>query len=319
VSDEIRAGRGDLSTRLMQVPADLEAGETSGAVRPEAQGSEERAVSEEFRTREVGLEILNGPARGQVHALNHKRVYALGRSPECDITTPDQAVSRRHAQLTWVKNRLWLEDLASSNGTSVNGEGVDRISLRDGDLVQAGETELLVCTLQSGHPSLEGPVEPVSRSVGSTATAELPIDAGGRKLHAAFGSLRTSLRDLERALVHTFRYVNEIEHASKAQHRALKGAEKRASEAVSNRIRMDDELDRARLQVRGLEELLRGRGGSEEDVLRRSLDEKETVLTEATERIRALEREVSSLHGDLEAKQQALQMAKAALDEDARD
>jgi pSer/pThr/pTyr-binding forkhead associated (FHA) protein len=62
----------------------------------------------------------------------------LGRDPTCDVVVTDPTVSRRHAQLTF-RDGVWvLQDLASRNGTAVNGERVGRMVLHSGDVVALG-------------------------------------------------------------------------------------------------------------------------------------------------------------------------------------
>lgn len=63
----------------------------------------------------------------------------IGRHPACDVVVADPSVSRRHAQLTF-RDGIWvLQDLASTNGTAVNGERVGRAALHSGDLVELGD------------------------------------------------------------------------------------------------------------------------------------------------------------------------------------
>jgi pSer/pThr/pTyr-binding forkhead associated (FHA) protein len=45
----------------------------------------------------------------------------IGRSQECDITVPVAGISRQHARFVLDAGHLSIEDLGSSNGTSVNG------------------------------------------------------------------------------------------------------------------------------------------------------------------------------------------------------
>ncbi len=62
----------------------------------------------------------------------------IGRHPACDVVVADPSVSRRHAQLTF-RDGVWVvQDLASTNGTAVNGERVGRAALHSGDLVELG-------------------------------------------------------------------------------------------------------------------------------------------------------------------------------------
>ena len=62
----------------------------------------------------------------------------IGRHPACDVVVADPSVSRRHAQLTF-RDGVWvLQDLASTNGTAVNGERVGRAAVHSGDLLELG-------------------------------------------------------------------------------------------------------------------------------------------------------------------------------------
>ncbi len=61
----------------------------------------------------------------------------VGRSTSCDITIDDSRVSREHACLRVEGTQVCVEDLGSSNGTTVNGRQIDRPTpLRNGDRVQ---------------------------------------------------------------------------------------------------------------------------------------------------------------------------------------
>jgi hypothetical protein len=68
----------------------------------------------------------------------------LGRHPACDVVLGAPSVSRRHAQLTHRRGTWVIQDLASTNGTLVNGERVGRAAVRGGDLVTLGELTLLL-------------------------------------------------------------------------------------------------------------------------------------------------------------------------------
>nr|WP_276518926.1 FhaA domain-containing protein [Micrococcus endophyticus] len=69
----------------------------------------------------------------------------LGRSPErADLVVPDSSVSRQHLRLLTVGSTVTLLDLGSRNGVLVNGRRVEgSTTLRDGDVVTVGQTELL--------------------------------------------------------------------------------------------------------------------------------------------------------------------------------
>jgi hypothetical protein len=68
----------------------------------------------------------------------------IGRHPRCDLVVSDLSVSRRHAQLTF-RDGVWvIQDLASTNGTSVNGSRVGRITLHAGDVVSLGNQAIQI-------------------------------------------------------------------------------------------------------------------------------------------------------------------------------
>ncbi len=67
----------------------------------------------------------------------------LGRDEECEITISDSFTSHRHARIFLEENTLYLEDLASTNGTFVNGEKIEKpYLLEQRDRIQIGNTVL---------------------------------------------------------------------------------------------------------------------------------------------------------------------------------
>jgi hypothetical protein len=88
-----------------------------------------------------------GP-RVEVGASTHSITAAvvIGRGAEADLRLTDTGVSRRHAELRPAGEGLEVHDLGSTNGTWVNGQRVQSASLRDGDRVTVGTTELVVRT-----------------------------------------------------------------------------------------------------------------------------------------------------------------------------
>ena len=70
----------------------------------------------------------------------------VGRGAEADVQLTDTGVSRRHAELRVADGAVEVHDLGSTNGTFVNGRRVQTASLRDGDRVTVGTTDLTVRT-----------------------------------------------------------------------------------------------------------------------------------------------------------------------------
>jgi hypothetical protein len=62
----------------------------------------------------------------------------VGRGHEADVRLADASVSRRHAEFRLSGEKVLVEDLGSTNGTSVNGERIARASLVDGDRITLG-------------------------------------------------------------------------------------------------------------------------------------------------------------------------------------
>lgn len=68
-----------------------------------------------------------------------KPVIILGREPGCDFSLDDQTVSSRHARLAYRKQQWWLEDMASTNGTFLNGDVVTTsVVITHGDELRLG-------------------------------------------------------------------------------------------------------------------------------------------------------------------------------------
>lgn len=88
------------------------------------------------------LTVIEGPDKGRRFELPANEPQLLGRSSEA-LPLGDQAVSRRHAELTPDAGEWWLRDLESQNGTLVNGKAIrGRVRLRAGDTITVGQTTM---------------------------------------------------------------------------------------------------------------------------------------------------------------------------------
>jgi len=114
----------------------------AGVFAVEASYSEEHHVEQSepvSRVQPRGILIL--PNGNQV-ALGNRHVI-IGRLATCDVVIPDQNVSRHHAEILWQAGVPYIADLASTNGTQVNGLPITTQELHSGDRIRVGSTVLL--------------------------------------------------------------------------------------------------------------------------------------------------------------------------------
>ena len=75
------------------------------------------------------------------HAIDRDAI-TIGRRHGNDIQLNDITVSGRHALVSEVGGRVYVEDLGSTNGTLVNGKPVRKQFLKHGDVIQVGAHQL---------------------------------------------------------------------------------------------------------------------------------------------------------------------------------
>jgi len=83
---------------------------------------------------------LTNIVENEVHSVHYTQpVIILGREADCDFSLNDQTVSSQHARLSYRQQQWWLEDLASTNGTFLNGEAVTTpVVITHGDELRLG-------------------------------------------------------------------------------------------------------------------------------------------------------------------------------------
>lgn len=85
----------------------------------------------------------NGEAVAEVYPLVRSTAL-IGRSAKCSIVLPDPYVSSEHARIEKVKDRYFIIDLQSANGTLLNGARLtERTELKHGDRLSFGAMDLL--------------------------------------------------------------------------------------------------------------------------------------------------------------------------------
>ena len=83
----------------------------------------------------VGLDGTEKSYRLQTH-----RPFTVGRDPGNDIILRDPKVSRHHAEIVFERGFFVLHDLASANGTYVNGKRVRVAPLTHGAKLRLGNS-----------------------------------------------------------------------------------------------------------------------------------------------------------------------------------
>ncbi len=84
------------------------------------------------------LTILSGSWVGRTYQLGPGRLL-VGRAPDSDIALDDEGVSRRHALFVCTPDgKVSVEDLGSTNGTSVDGTRIEVHELRGGEKLRFG-------------------------------------------------------------------------------------------------------------------------------------------------------------------------------------
>ena len=81
-----------------------------------------------------------------------KERMTLGRRADNDVCLPHPAVSGEHAAVVTILSDSFLEDLASTNGTLVNGKPIAKHFLRDGDVIDVGRQRLVYLVDDGAQP-----------------------------------------------------------------------------------------------------------------------------------------------------------------------
>src|SRR5262245_40127567 len=93
---------------------------------------------------DVRLVVKAGGKRNRVLELRAAEAV-IGRSAGCTIRIPSSEVSRKHCRLCAADGLVTVEDLASVNGTFLNGEAVtEAVTAAPGDRLEVGPVAFVV-------------------------------------------------------------------------------------------------------------------------------------------------------------------------------
>ena len=115
------------------------------------------------------LFVIRGADQGSRFELTESTVR-LGRDASNTLQLHDTEVSRHHAEIRRTENDCTISDLASSNGTFVNGQRVRQHKLQSGDQIQLGGTLMLYT----------GPAEETQEDLAKIVSIGAPAEPGDR-------------------------------------------------------------------------------------------------------------------------------------------
>ena len=113
--------------------------------------------------------------------------YVLGRSAGCELSVQAAMVSRRHARLTINFSSLFLEDLGSFNGTTVNGGRISgKTQIWHGQRIQLGNVSVELRKIVT-NVDTEGSLAPAQSIVLEELPENLTFQASGYKIGHLIG------------------------------------------------------------------------------------------------------------------------------------
>ena len=123
---------------------------------------------------EIVLEVVEGPHRGQSFTFDGHDNFIVGRARFAHFRLPkkDPYFSRIHFMVEVNPPCCRLVDTGSTNGTRVNGRRVRAVDLRNGDLIQGGDTVLRVSFVPEAGVEVAQPPTP------ATATGHPELSEG---------------------------------------------------------------------------------------------------------------------------------------------
>jgi serine/threonine protein kinase len=88
------------------------------------------------------LRVIAGPDKGQFYRLFENHPLLLGRSRHAFSPLKDLQVSRVHCEVELEDGQVHVTDTDSGGGTFLNGKRIQEEYLKDGDVLQIGQTQL---------------------------------------------------------------------------------------------------------------------------------------------------------------------------------
>lgn len=114
---------------------------------------------------------------------------SVGRSDQNELILPDALLSRRHCKLYFADGALYVTDLATVNGTIVNGAVISAdVKLSGGDVLQLGDTfiDIVDTAAAAPAPAPAPKIEPKSAAAPAPVPTSIPdLGLSGEKTASA--------------------------------------------------------------------------------------------------------------------------------------
>jgi serine/threonine-protein kinase len=124
----------------------------------------------------VILDVLEGPHQGRQFVFDRHDTFIVGRSRFVHCPVPeDSALSRDHFLIEINPPRCEVRDLGSTNGTYVNERRVERVRLRSGDRIAAGQSVFQV-RVEGGSAVVNGAASPGASPPAEPRTVTLGLN-----------------------------------------------------------------------------------------------------------------------------------------------
>ena len=133
-----------------------------------------------------------------------KERTSIGRRPHNDIVIDNLAVSGEHAVLITILNDSFIEDLGSTNGTTVNGQPIKKHFLQGNDTVELGKYKLKFVPdpkAGSDHGKIgvrgdEPRSNAMPRNLSSSSSSSSTSSSGGSSMSPTMGGATTGISNV---------------------------------------------------------------------------------------------------------------------------
>lgn len=124
------------------------------------------------------LRFVAGKDQGREFPLPPDLTIVIGRVSDVDLLMLDEKVSRKHAKISTHQGQVVIEDLASRNGTFVNGARIRSSELKEGDQIVIGASTIKLMSLGEAKARSPQPAAPSAQAASSPPPAVSSLISG---------------------------------------------------------------------------------------------------------------------------------------------